>query len=164
MNLNEYRKNAIIQILRLGLTAMAIFALPGILMGLTKPTLFVFSLFAVYPMVCLTPQLAKICSWELTTGTVIDVVLVNDHEQPYTEAHIRYLTEDNQERIVVTPIKEYGPYEKDCEPLLEKMFQTHRFDYLGTTFPVFYSSKDSRKVLRMWKRMESFPEEVDNAT
>ena len=145
MNLNKYRKNVIIQVLRLGLTAMAIFALPGILMGLAKPTLFVFSLFAVYPMVCLTPQLAKICSWELTTGTVIDVVLVNDHDQPYTEAHIRYLTKDKQEHIVTTLIKEYGPYEKDCEPLLEKMFQNHRFELLGTAIPVFYSAKGNGK-------------------
>ena len=145
MNLNEYRKHVIIRVLKLSMAAMAIFALPGILMGLAKPTLFVFALFALYPMVYLMPQLAKICSWELTVGTVVDVVLVNDHDQPYTEAHIRYLTEGNQVRIVVTPIKEYGPYEKDCEPLLEKMFQNHRFDYLGTTIPVFYSAKNANK-------------------
>ena len=145
MSLNEYRKSVIIRVLRLCLAAMGIFALPGILMGLAKPTLFVFAIAAVYPLVYLIPQLAKICSWELTTGTVIDVVLVNDHDQPYTEAHIRYLSGEGQERVVVTPIKEYGPYEKGCEPLLEKMFRNHRFAFLGMSIPVFYSARDAGK-------------------
>lgn len=143
MNLNEYRKRVVLQTAGLGLAAMAIFALPGILMGLAQHKLFVFALLAFYPLVYIVPQLAKICSWKLTTGTVVDVVLVNDFDQPYTEAHIRYLAGDNQEHVVAIPIKEFDPYEKNTKSLLEKMFQDSRFEFLGTTVPVFCSARDA---------------------
>jgi len=143
MNLNEYRKRVVLRTVGLGLAAMAIFALPGILMGLAQQKLFVFAVLALYPLVYLVPQLAKLCSWKLTTGTVVDVVLVNEIDQPYTEAHIRYLAGDNQEHVVAIPIKEFDPYEKNPKPLLEKMFQNSRFKFLGTTIPVFYSARDA---------------------
>ena len=143
MNLNEYRKHIILRTIGLGLAAMVIFALPGILMGLAQQNLFVFALIALYPLVYIVPQLAKLCSWELTAGTVVDVVLVNDFDQTYTEAHVRYLAGDNQEHVVAIPIKEFDPYEKNTKPLLEKMFQDSRFKFLGTTVPVFYSARDA---------------------
>ena len=82
-----------------------------------------------------------IITWKLTTATIEWVELVNNLDQPYTVAHIKYCAEDRVERDVSVMIEHYGDYEEGIEPELEKMLQRNQALYTGRTLPLFYSPK-----------------------
>ena len=68
-----------------------------------------------------------IIKWNIVEGIIEDVTLLNDFDQPCTEAHITFQTEDNAEHECVFTIGYYGDLHKKV--------------------PVFYSTKDANKCM-----------------
>lgn len=68
--------------------AVLITAIPGIIAGLFNRWLFLAALFAIIPIIYLVNRFSVIIKWNLVEGIIEDVTLVNDFNQPYTEAHI----------------------------------------------------------------------------
>ena len=74
--------------------AVIITAIPGIIAGLFNRWIFLASLFAIIPIIYLVNRFFVIIKWNLVEGIIEDVTLVNDFNQPYTEAHIIFKTKD----------------------------------------------------------------------
>lgn len=72
--------------------AVLITAIPGIIAGLFNRWLFLAALFAIIPIIYLVNRFSVIIKWNLVEGIIEDVTLVNDFNQPYTEAHIIFKT------------------------------------------------------------------------
>lgn len=80
-------------------------------------------------------------------GIIEDVTLVNDFNQPYTEAHIIFKTKDNMEHECRFTIGHYGDYEEGIEPELENMLQSDKELFMKKKVPVFYSPKDVNRCI-----------------
>ena len=96
--------------------AVLITAIPGIIAGLFNRWLFLAALFAIIPIIYLVNRFSVIIKWNLVEGIIEDVTLVNDFNQPYTEAHIIFKTKDNMEHECRFTIGHYGDYEEGIEP------------------------------------------------
>lgn len=101
--------------------AVLITAIPGIIAGLFNRWLFLAALFAIIPIIYLVNRFSVIIKWNLVEGIIEDVTLVNDFNQPYTEAHIIFKTKDNMEHECRFTIGHYGDYEEGIEPELENI-------------------------------------------
>ena len=106
--------------------AVLITAIPGIIAGLFNRWLFLAALFAIIPIIYLVNRFSVIIKWNLVEGIIEDVTLVNDFNQPYTEAHIIFKTKDNMEHECRFTIGHYGDYEEGIEPELENMLQSDK--------------------------------------
>ena len=80
-------------------------------------------------------------------GIIEDVTLVNDFNQPYTEAHIIFKKKDNMEHECRFTIGHYGDYEEGIEPELENMLQSDKELFMKKKVPVFYSPKDVNRCI-----------------
>lgn len=92
--------------------AVIITAIPGIIAGLFNRWIFIALLFAIIPIIYLVNRFFVIIKWNLVEGIIEDVTLVNDFNQPYTEAHIIFKTKDNMEHECRFTIGHYGDYEE----------------------------------------------------
>ena len=110
-------------------------AIPGIIAGLFNRWIFLALLFAIIPIIY------------LVEGIIEDVTLVNDFNQPYTEAHIIFKTKDNMEHECRFTIGHYGDYEEGIEPELENMLQSDKELFMKKKVPVFYSPKDVNRCI-----------------
>ena len=106
--------------------AVIITAIPGIIAGLFNRWIFIALLFAIIPIIYLVNRFFVIIKWNLVEGIIEDVTLVNDFNQPYTEAHIIFKTKDNMEHECRFTIGHYGDYEEGIEPELENMLQSDK--------------------------------------
>lgn len=127
--------------------AVIITAIPGIIAGLFNRWLFLASLFAIIPIIYLVNRFFVIIKWNLVEGIIEDVTLVNDFNQPYTEAHIIFKTKDNMEHECRFMIGHYGDYEEGIEPELENMLQSDKELFMKKKVPVFYSLKDVNRCI-----------------
>ena len=118
--------------------AVLITAIPGIIAGLFNRWLFLAALFAIIPIIYLVNRFSVI---------IEDVTLVNDFNQPYTEAHIIFKTKDNMEHECRFTIGHYGDYEEGIEPELENMLQSDKKLFMKKKVPVFYSPKDVNRCI-----------------
>lgn len=108
---------------------------------------FLASLFAIIPIIYLVNRFFVIIKWNLVEGIIEDVTLVNDFNQPYTEAHIIFKTKDNMEHECRFTIGHYGDYEEGIEPELENMLQSDKELFMKKKVPVFYSPKDVNRCI-----------------
>ena len=122
-------------------------AIPGIIAGLFNRWIFLASLFAIIPIIYLVNRFFVIIKWNLVEGIIEDVTLVNDFNQPYTEAHIIFKTKDNMEHECRFIIGHYGDYEEGIEPELENMLQSDKELFMKKKVPVFYSPKDVNRSI-----------------
>lgn len=127
--------------------AVLITAIPGIIAGLFNRWIFLASLFAIIPIIYLVNRFFVIIKWNLVEGIIEDVTLVNDFNQPYTEAHIIFKTKDNMEHECRFIIGHYGDYEEGIEPELENMLQSDKELFMKKKVPVFYSPKDVNRSI-----------------
>lgn len=127
--------------------AVIITAIPGIIAGLFNRWIFLASLFAIIPIIYLVNRFFVIIKWNLVEGIIEDVTLVNDFNQPYTEAHIIFKTKDNMEHECRFIIGHYGDYEEGIEPELENMLQSDKELFMKKKVPVFYSPKDVNRSI-----------------
>ena len=109
--------------------------------------LFLAALFAIIPIIYLVNRFFVIIKWNLVEGIIEDVTLVNDFNQPYTEAHIIFKTKDNMEHECRFTIGHYGDYEEGIEPELENMLQSDKELFMKKKVPVFYSPKDVNRCI-----------------
>lgn len=108
---------------------------------------FLAALFAIIPIIYLVNRFFVIIKWNLVEGIIEDVTLVNDFNQPYTEAHIIFKTKDNMEHECCFTIGHYGDYEEGIEPELENMLQSDKELFMKKKVPVFYSPKDVNRCI-----------------
>ncbi len=127
--------------------AVLITAIPGIIAGLFNRWIFLALLFAIIPIIYLVNRFFVIIKWNLVEGIIEDVTLVNDFNQPYTEAHIIFKTKDNMEHECRFTIGHYGDYEEGIEPELENMLQSDKELFMKKKVPVFYSPKDVNRCI-----------------
>ena len=127
--------------------AVLITAIPGIIAGLFNRCFFLAALFAIIPIIYLVNRFSVIIKWNLVEGIIEDVTLVNDFNQPYTEAHIIFKTKDNMEHECRFTIGHYGDYEEGIEPELENMLQSDKELFMKKKVPVFYSPKDVNRCI-----------------
>lgn len=127
--------------------AVIITAIPGIIAGLFNRWIFLALLFAIIPIIYLVNRFFVIIKWNLVEGIIEDVTLVNDFNQPYTEAHIIFKTKDNMEHECRFIIGHYGDYEEGIEPELENMLQSDKELFMKKKVPVFYSPKDVNRSI-----------------
>lgn len=109
--------------------------------------LFLASLFAIIPIIYLVNRFFVIIKWNLVEGIIEDVTLVNDFNQPYTEAHIIFKTKDNMEHECRFIIGHYGDYEEGIEPELENMLQSDKELFMKKKVLAFYSPKDVNRCI-----------------
>ena len=109
--------------------------------------LFLASLFAIIPIIYLVNRFFVIIKWNLVEGIIEDVTLVNDFNQPYTEAHIIFKTKDNMEHECCFTIGHYGDYEEGIEPELENMLQSDKELFMKKKVLAFYSPKDVNRCI-----------------
>ena len=86
-------------------------------------------------------SISVIIKWNVVEGIIKDVTLVNDFNQPYTEAHIIFKTKDNMEHECRFTIGHYGDYEEGIEPELENMLQSDQRVIYEEESPGFLFSK-----------------------
>ena len=122
-------------------------AIPGIIAGLFNRWIFLALLFAIIPIIYLVNRFFVIIKWNLVEGIIEDVTLVNDFNQPYTEAHIIFKTKDNMEHECRFTIGHYGDYEEGIEPELENMLQSDKELFMKKKVPVFYSPEDVNRCI-----------------
>lgn len=142
MNVQEYRKKVLKRTFKRCLITMVIMAIPGIVMSIINRWLILFVLISIIPIIYLIKQFIKITKWDLSDGTIEDVTLYNDFDQPCTEAHINFMTEDNVNHECVFTIGHYGDYEEGIEPELENMLHKDREQFMKKQVPVFYDPCD----------------------
>ena len=126
---------------------MIIMAIPGIVMGVFRKELLLLSLPAFIPIIYLADKAFRILKWTLVQGIIDDVTLLNDFDQPCTEAHIIFKTKDNAEHECVFTIRHYGDYKEGIEPELESMLQEDKEIFMKKEVSVFYSPKDVNKCM-----------------
>ncbi|MBO4688356.1 MAG: hypothetical protein J5636_07565 [Clostridiales bacterium] len=94
-------------------------------------------------------HLYRLKRWSLTTGVVTEVVLEDEETYPHTVAKIRYAAEDGHDYLYSRDISNYGDWNKDCGPEVEKMLKEDQTKYTGGKFLVFYSPKKPDKGIVM---------------
>ena len=144
---HKYKSKVLKRTCKRCMIAVIITAIPGIIAGLFNRWLFLASLFAIIPIIYLVNRFFVIIKWNLVEGIIEDVTLVNDFNQPYTEAHIIFKTKDNMEHECRFMIGHYGDYEEGIEPELENMLQSDKELFMKKKVPVFYSPKDVNRCI-----------------
>ena len=147
MNEHKYKSKLLKRTFKRCMIAVIIMAILGIIAGLFNSWLFLVALFAIIPIIYLVNRFLKIIKWNLVEGIIEDVTLVNDFDQPYTEAHIIFKTKDNIEHECFFTIGHYGDYEEGIEPELENMLQNDKELFMKKKIPVFYSPKDVNRCI-----------------
>lgn len=147
MSEHEYKRKVLKRTFRRCLIAVVIMAIPGIILGVFNRWLLLFTLLSFIPVLYLVDRVHMIIKWNLVIGIIEDVTLLNDHDQPCTEAHIIFLTKDKAKHECVFTIGHYGDYEEGIEPWLENMLQKDRELFLKKKIPIFYSPKDVNKCM-----------------
>ena len=147
MSEHEYKSKVLKRTFRRCLIAVIITAIPGTILGIFNRWLLLFALFIFIPVLYLVDRIFMLIKWDFVMGIIEDVTLLNDFDQPCTEAHIIFQTEDNAEHECVFTIGQYGDYEEGIETELECMLQKDRELFLKKKVPVFYSPKDVNKCM-----------------
>lgn len=147
MNEHKYKSKLLKRTFKRCMIAVIIMAILGIIAGLFNSWLFLVALFAIIPIIYLVNRFLMIIKWNLVEGIIEDVTLVNDFDQPYTEAHIIFKTKDNIEHECLFTIGHYGDYEEGIEPELENMLQNDKELFMKKKIPVFYSPKDVNRCI-----------------
>lgn len=147
MNLQDYKIKVLKRTFKRCIIAMIIQIILGIIFGIFYRWLLLFTFFAIIPVIYLADRIFMIIKWNIVEGIIEDVTLLNDFDQPCTEAHITFQTEDNAEHECVFTIGYYGDFEEGIEPELENMLQKDRELFLHKKVPVFYSTKDANKCM-----------------
>ena len=147
MNEHKYKSKVLKRTFKRCMIAVIIMAILGIIAGLFNSWLFLVALFAIIPISYLVNRFLMIIKWNLVEGIIEDVTLVNDFDQPYTEAHIIFKTKDNIEHECLFTIGHYGDYEEGIEPELENMLQNDKELFMKKKIPVFYSPKDVNRCI-----------------
>ncbi len=147
MNVHEYKCKVLKRTIKRCIIAVIIMAIPGIIIGIFNRWLLLFVIFAIIPIIYLADKFFMIIKWNLVEGIIEDVTLLNDFDQPCTEAHIMFKTKDNDEHECVFTIGHYGDYEEGIEPELKNMLQKDKELFIKKEVPVFYSSKDVNKCM-----------------
>lgn len=147
MNEHKYKSKVLKRTFTRCMIAVIIMAILGIIAGLFNSWLFLVILFAIIPIIYLVNRFFMIIKWNLVEGIIEDVTLVNDFDQPYTEAHIIFTTKDNIEHECLFTIGHYGDYEEGIEPELENMLQNDKELFMKKKIPVFYSPKDVNRCM-----------------
>lgn len=147
MNVHEYKRKVLKRTFNRCMIAVIIMAIPGIIIGVFNRWFLLFSLLAIIPIIYFVNKFFMIIKWNLAVGVIEDVTLLNDFDQPCTEAHIMFKTKDNAEHECVFTIGHYGDYEEGVEPELENMFQKDKELFIKKEVPVFYSPKDVNKYM-----------------
>ena len=145
--MGKYKSKVLKRTCKRCMIAVIITAIPGIIAGLFNRWLFLAALFAIIPIIYLVNRFSVIIKWNLVEGIIEDVTLVNDFNQPYTEAHIIFKTKDNMEHECRFTIGHYGDYEEGIEPELENMLQSDKELFMKKKVPVFYSPKDVNRCI-----------------
>lgn len=126
---------------------MILIAIPGIIAGFFNRWFLLVVLFSIIPIIYLAEQFFMIINWDLVEGSIEDITLFNDFDQPYTEAHIIFKAKDNIEHDCIVTLGHYGDYEEGIEPELECMLQRDKELFLKKKIPVFYSPKDVNRCM-----------------
>ena len=147
MNEHKYKSKVLKRTFKRCMIAVIIMAILGIIAGLFNSWLFLVALFAIIPIIYLVNRFLMIIKWNLVEGIIEDVTLVNDFDQPCTEAHIIFKTKDNIEHECLFTIGHYGDYEEGIEPELENMLQNDKELFMKKKIPVFYSPKDVNRCM-----------------
>ena len=147
MNEHKYKSKLLKRTFKRCMIAVIIMAILGIIAGLFNSWLFLVALFAIIPIIYLVNRFLMIIKWNLVEGIIEDVTLVNDFDQPCTEAHIIFKTKDNIEHECLFTIGHYGDYEEGIEPELENMLQNDKELFMKKKIPVFYSPKDVNRCM-----------------
>ena len=147
MNEHKYKSKVLKRTFKRCMIAVVIMAILGIIAGFFNSWLFLVALFAIIPIIYLVNRFLMIIKWNLVEGIIEDVTLVNDFDQPYTEAHIIFKTKDNIEHECLFTIGHYGDYEEGIEPELENMLQNDKELFMKKKIPVFYSPKDVNRCM-----------------
>ncbi len=147
MSEHEYKHKVLKRTFRRCLIVVVIIAIPGIILGIFNRWLLLFTLLSFIPVLYLADRVLMLIKWNFVIGIIEDVTLLNDYDQPCTEAHIIFLTKDKAEHECVFTIRHYGDYEEGIEPWLENMLQKDRELFLKKKVPIFYSPKDVNKCM-----------------
>ena len=147
MNAHEYKRKVFRRTLKRCLITAIVMAMPGIILCIFNRWLLLFALSALIPVIYLADKICMILTWDLAEGIIADVTLYNDFDQPCTEAHIQFQTENRSAHECVFTIGHYGDYEEGIEPELEIMLQKDKALFMGKRIPVFHSPKDAGKCV-----------------
>lgn len=147
MNVHEYKSKVLKRTFKRCMIVAIIMAILGIIIGIFNRWFLVVALFAIIPVIYLANRFFMVIKWNLVEGVIEDVTLLNDFEQPRTEAHIMFKTKDNAEHECIFTIEQYGDYEEGIEPELDKMLQRDKELFMKKKVPVFYSPIDINKCM-----------------
>ncbi len=147
MNEHKYKCKVLKRTFKRCMVAGIIMAIPGIIAGFFNRWLLLGVLFAIIPIIYLINRFFMLIKWNLVEGIIEDVTLYNNFDQPYTEAHIIFRTEDNIEHECLLTIGHYGDYEEGIEPELENMLQRDKNLFMKKKIPVFYFTKDVNRCM-----------------
>lgn len=147
MNVHEYKSKVLKRTFKRCMIAAIIMAIPGIIIGIFNRWFLLVTLFAIIPVIYLANRFFMVIKWNLVEGIIEDVALLNDFDQPRTEAYIMFKTKDNAEHECIFTIRHYGDYEEGIEPELEKMLQKDKELFMKKKVPVFYSPVDVNKCM-----------------
>lgn len=147
MNEQKYKSKVLKRTAKRCMIAALIMTIPGIIAGFFNRWLLLIILVAIIPIIYFANRFFKIIKWNLVEGSIEDVTLFNDFDQPCTEAHITFKANDNMEHECILTIEHYGDYEEGIEPELENMLQKDKELFMKKKIPVFYSPKDVNRYM-----------------
>ena len=127
------------------LTALAL-AAPGLIMGLFRPTLFLWALPAAIPLIYLAARLYKCLFWVLTEGRIEEVRLdvYDDSGEAATSARVTWELSDGTPQTGSLTVSHW---EGEADEESRKLWQEQAAEYTGSLVPIFYSANNPEKFI-----------------
>ena len=145
-NLQSYRKKLILRTTRRCLLTALALASPGLIMGLFRPALFLWTLPAAIPLIYLAARLYKCAFWVPAMAKIREVKLevYDDSGEAATSARVTWDTPEDEARTGFLTISHW---EGEADEESQKLFREQADELTGRSVPIFYNPKNPEKYI-----------------